>query len=82
MECSYCAFLCYDSITLMKHMKSFHGHDPRISVSCSFCGQKYKKWDSLKKHLQRTHKTDMMSVRSTVAIVSSGMNEIIIYIYK
>lgn len=61
LECSYCTFVCYDSITLMKHIKNFHEHDPRFCVSCALCGQAYSKWDSLKKHLQRRHKTVISS---------------------
>ena len=56
-SCSYCHFKCYDNTSLMKHMKDCHSHEPEFGVSCTLCGQTYQKWDSLKKHLQRMHKS-------------------------
>ena len=42
---------CYSST------KSAHENDPRFLVYCSICGKSMKKWSSLKKHLQREHRS-------------------------
>lgn len=52
-----CDFQCYNNQVLLKHTKSAHENDPRFLVYCSICGKSMKKWSSLKKHLQREHRS-------------------------
>ena len=54
--CSYCDFQCYNQVSLMKHLKNTHANDPNFRVHCIFCDNSFKKWDTLKKHLQRDRK--------------------------
>lgn len=60
--CSMCDFQCFDHRLLLKHTKSAHENDPRFLVYCSICGKSMKKWSSLKKHLQRAHKSTFSHV--------------------
>ena len=42
----------------MKHIRTVHENDPNFIIYCSFCGLSYKKWESLRKHVQRIHQGD------------------------
>lgn len=56
-SCSFCDFRCYDDQRmLLKHMRDLHANDPNFLISCSICGQNFKKWSALKKHLHRFHR--------------------------
>ena len=53
--CPYCDFQCYNHDIMIKHTRSIHENDPRFSVYCHICGQFFRKWCTLKKHLHRDH---------------------------
>lgn len=56
--CPYCDFQCYNHDIMLKHTRSIHENDPRFSVYCHLCGQFFRKWCTLKKHLHRDHQCE------------------------
>ena len=54
--CNYCNFQCSSNAVLLKHQRATHENEPDFRISCNFWGLCYKKWNTLKKHLQRCHK--------------------------
>ncbi len=63
--CSFCDFHCYEHVALLRHIKDLHQNDPNFLVYCSYCGKTYKKWDSLRKHVQRQHSNSTCTVDDT-----------------
>ena len=55
-SCCFCDRYFPNRRLLMKHIRVSHESDPLFVINCSICGKSYKKWCSLKKHLQRSHK--------------------------
>jgi hypothetical protein len=39
---------------LLKHIRRCHENDPKFLVYCHVCGSSFKKWETLRKHIQRS----------------------------
>ena len=57
IQCCLCNFQFFSPVDHVKHVVSFHQHQPQFTVQCSFenCGKTFNKWPTFKKHLQRNH---------------------------
>jgi hypothetical protein len=52
--CDFCNFQCFNTYELLKHIRRCHENDPKFLVYCHVCGSSFKKWETLRKHIQRS----------------------------
>lgn len=72
IQCSLCNFQFHHAADHVKHVITFHQHQPQFLVQCSFenCGKTFNKWPSFKKHLQRIHHAEVATLSDEVGIAS------------
>lgn len=68
IQCSLCNFQFLHPVDHVKHVIAFHQHQPQFAVQCSFdnCGKIFNKWPSFKKHLQRNHQAQTVTLSDEV----------------
>ena len=54
--CSMCSYGARSEETLTSHVCKSHRNDPRFHIYCKSCLRSYKKWDSYRKHIERSCK--------------------------
>ena len=57
--CPYCGeFTGQKFDRYLRHIKFVHSNEPNFTISCTYCGQVFKKYSSYKSHLDRKHKQE------------------------
>ena len=55
--CPYCGeFTGQTFDRYLHHIRFVHSNEPKFTISCTYCGQVFKKYSSFKSHLDRKHK--------------------------
>ena len=55
--CPYCGeFTGQTFDRYLHHIRFVHSNEPNFTISCTYCGQAFKKYSSFKSHLDRKHK--------------------------
>ena len=64
--CPYCGeFTGQKFDRYLRHIKFVHSNEPNFAISCTYCGQVFKKYSSFKSHLDRKHKQECAQDHST-----------------
>ena len=71
-DCKYCGYKTRLITFLLKHYRFEHSSDPNFIVECVFphCLKSYNNVESLRKHIQRHHKTGEITVLKNTTVES------------
>lgn len=55
-SCHYCTeYTVHSFKKLLHHIKFIHSNEPNFRISCGYCSQSFKRFESFKSHLRRKH---------------------------
>lgn len=70
--CSMCSYTTRELDVYTAHVIRLHKDDPRFNVSCKSCLRSFTKWDSYRKHMQRS--CTVRSVASCIPAPSAPLS--------